>query len=89
MKHLGALRDEIRKVMAIHALWKVYRKTQMKLKVIHILLEDIFHGNEKTGIVSQVQQVIGGYYPFDALYTQQTDMIVTATTVEASTNINT
>jgi hypothetical protein len=60
----------------------------MKLKDIHIILEDIFHGNEKTGIVSQVQQVIGGYYPFDALYTQQTDIVTAPTVEETSTNIN-
>jgi hypothetical protein len=86
MKHLGAVRDEIRKVMAIHALWKVYRRSQMKLKDIHILLEDIFHGNEKTGVVSQVQQVVGGYYPFDALYTQQISTVANSS-IEATTNI--
>jgi hypothetical protein len=78
--HLGAIRDEIRKVMAIHGLWKVYRKPQMKIKDIHARLEEIFHGNEKTGVVAQVHQVLGGYYPFDALFTQQTSIVVSGST---------
>jgi hypothetical protein len=80
-----ALRDEIRKVMAIHGLWKIYRKSQMKQKDIHIFLEDIFHGNTKLNIVSQVTQVVKGLAPFDRLYTTQTDQVVCAN-VDASSN---
>jgi hypothetical protein len=57
MKHIEkmnlsrTIRDEIRKLMAIHGLWKIYHKTQMKQKDNQVFLEDLFHGNPKTGIV--------------------------------------
>jgi hypothetical protein len=81
----GAIRDEIRKVMAIHSLWKLYRKSSMKLKDIHNFLEDLYHGNPKTGVISQVYQVINGLPPFDKLYNKQTEMVVTGS-VDANTN---
>jgi hypothetical protein len=74
----GAIRDEIRKVMAIHSLWKLYRKPSMKLKDIYNFLEDLFHGNAKTGVVSQVHQVVHGLPPYDKLYNKRTDIIVCA-----------
>jgi hypothetical protein len=72
------IRDEIRKPMAIHGLWKIYRKSQMKQTDIHLFLEDMFHGNPKTGIVAQVHQVVNGLAPFDKMYSSQTDQVVCA-----------
>jgi hypothetical protein len=43
----------------------------MKLKDIHNYLEDLFHGNPKTGVVSQVHLVVNGLPPFDRLYKKQ------------------
>jgi hypothetical protein len=43
-------------------------------------MEDIFHGNEKTGVVSQAKQLLGGYYPFDSLFNNQTNLIATGNT---------
>jgi hypothetical protein len=80
------IRDELRKAMAIHALYKLYRKGQMKLKDQHAFLEEVFHGNNKTGVVSQVYQVVNGLPPFNLLYTTQTELVVNAN-IDSSTNI--
>jgi hypothetical protein len=50
----------------------------MKQKDIKLFHEDIFHGNAKTGVVLQVQQIIKWLPPFDKLYTKQTNQIVCA-----------
>jgi hypothetical protein len=71
--------------MAIHGLWKVFRKPQMQIKEIHLFLEDIFHGNEKTGVVSQVYQVLHGLPPFDTLYDRQTDIVTTPNSDSSNT----
>jgi hypothetical protein len=76
MTVLAPIRDEIRKTMAIHALFKMYRKPSMKMKDQHVFLEEVFHGNNKTGVVSQGHQVLHGLPPFNLLYNKQTELIV-------------
>jgi hypothetical protein len=76
MTVLAPIRDEIRKTMAIHALFKMYRKPSMKMKDQNTFLEEVFHGNNKTGVVSQVHQLLHGLPPFNLLYNKQTELIV-------------
>ena len=76
MKLAANIRDDIRKLMAIHAMQKLHRRPQMKQKDLFQFLEDIFHGNKKTGIVSQVFQVVNGLPPFHLLYNKQTEVLV-------------
>jgi hypothetical protein len=76
MKLSASIRDEIRRLMSIHGMYKMYRRPQMKQKDLFQFLEDVFHGNEKTGIVSQVYQVVNGLPPFDLIYNRQTEVLV-------------
>jgi hypothetical protein len=57
----------------------------MKLKDIHNFLEDLYHGNPKTGVISQVHQVMNGLPPFDKFCNKQTEMVVTGS-VDANAN---
>jgi hypothetical protein len=86
MSLMANIRDEIRKLMAIHGMYKLYRKPQMTQKSMFQFLEDQFHGNDAAGIVSQVSQVINGLPPYNALYKKQTD-IVTNSSVSSSTSV--
>jgi hypothetical protein len=83
---MANIRDEIRKLMAIHGMYKLYRKPQMTQKSMFQFLEDQFHGNDAAGIVSQVSQVFNGLPPYNALYKKQTD-IVTNSSVSSSTSV--
>jgi hypothetical protein len=74
--------------MAIHGLWKLHRKSSMKMKEIHQFLEDLFHGNEKTGVVSQVHQVVNGLAPYDKLYNRQNDLIVNSSVDSTSSAVS-
>jgi hypothetical protein len=76
MKLSASIRDEIRRLMAIHGMYKMYRRPQMKQKDLFQFLEDIFHGNKKTDIVSQVFQVVNGLPPYDLIYNRQTEVLV-------------
>jgi hypothetical protein len=76
MSLMASIRDEIRKVMAIHGLFKLYRKPQMTQKSIFQFLEGMFHGNDKAGIVLQITQDINGLAPYNnRLYTNQTNIV--------------
>jgi hypothetical protein len=86
MSLMANIRDEIRKLMAIHGMYKLYRKPQMTQKSMFQFLEDQFHGNDAAGIVSQVSQVVNGLPPYNALYKKQTD-IVTNSSVSSSASV--
>jgi hypothetical protein len=74
--------------MAIHGQWKLYQKSSMKLKDIHNFLKDLFHGNTKTGVVSQVHLVVNGLPPYDKLYNKQTEIIVSGTVDSTSSGVS-
>jgi hypothetical protein len=38
----------------------------------------LFHGNDKTGVVSQVHQVVSGLAPFNKLFDERTDLIISS-----------
>jgi hypothetical protein len=86
MSLMANIRDEIRKLMAIIGMYKLYRKPQMTQKSMFQFLEDQFHGNDAAGIVSQVSQVFNGLPPYNALNKKQTD-IVTNSSVSSSTSV--
>jgi hypothetical protein len=83
MKLYKTIRDEIRRVIAIHAIYNIYQKSQMKQKAMFDMLEDTFHGNEAKGIVSQLKQVICGQPPFDGLYDKKVNVV----TSDSLTNV--
>jgi hypothetical protein len=48
----------------------------------------LFHGNEKTGVVSQVHQVVNGLPPHDKLFIWQNDLVVNSSVDSTSSAVS-
>ena len=62
------IRDEIRRLMSIKALNRVYSKGKMKVRLRYQEMFDIFHGNKGLNYVSLCDQVVENRPPFSAMF---------------------
>jgi hypothetical protein len=70
------LRNEIRRTAALKGLAYVYSRKTMSQKDIISILFDCYHGNDKKGIASQVEQIVAASPPFNILYDKSLQPIV-------------
>jgi hypothetical protein len=82
------LRNEIRRTLSLKGLANVYSKTQMSQKSIASLMEDIYHGNEKKGIMSHVDQFVKGSRPFAELFDVVNDAVTDNMSTASSQSVS-
>ena len=54
----AAIRDELRRVIAVKAMSIIFSRGQMTLRFMWSVIDDLYHGNVKKKIISQVDQLI-------------------------------
>ena len=71
----GALRDELRRVVALYCMEVIYRKDPMKVNAMRSLMFDLFHGNSNKNIISHVDMLCRGGNIFSDLFEDRHDNI--------------
>ena len=72
----AALRDELRRVVALYCMDVIYRKDPMKVNAMRTLMFDLFHGNSSKNIISHVDLLCRGDDIFSDLFEDRQDNVV-------------
>ena len=83
----AAIRDELRRFIAVKALSIIFSRGQMTLRSMWSAIDDLYHGNVKKKIFSQVDQLINYQRPYSELFERREDLIGTFMTGSGPENV--